>query len=462
MKDAWPLPLALIVLVNVALAKPMITATGARILPEGVILAWGSTVVGGARAPVVLSIDASGRVRGAYYVLPGYGVTILDCVEEGGRLVATGFVVSGEGRKALVFELENGTVGWAYALSGGFIYAKSIVQHDGDYVLAGSALGDFDSEVAVARISRQGSIKGSWSFGSPMYNDFAERAYVRGPSILLVGSTWSHNVSLSDVFVASIANEHVEFLTIGGAAQDEGLAAVVAEGGLGVAGSTHSSIGGLSDAFYAALEGGAATILTVGWPSYDGFVDVYADGRELFILGYTLFGGESRGLLIRVEASGAKRGVLIESEGGVVPLAIGPCEGGLVIVVNANKSLVLVKFNRELEPLAALTLEGSAVDRIRVLNADLKGRVYNVETWRVQRFTLPIKRLEVHVSELRFETRALNLSTKPVAVEKGEYRERVPPLPSLIRSIEERIPLLMLFLPLLIVIVVVIIAKRKV
>lgn len=103
-------------------------------------------------------------------------------------------------------------------------------------------------------------MRGAYAVGSYMYNDFAERCYATGSTLILLGSTWSHNVSFSDVFLADVQGG--SFTTLGGADRDDGYAAAAVGNGVVVAGSTLSSPGGFSDAFYAVVQGGSFRVFS--------------------------------------------------------------------------------------------------------------------------------------------------------------------------------------------------------
>jgi len=462
------LALALVALLPAASVRAESAALafhGARVLPSGLVVALGSASVDGAAAPLAVVVDSSGRVVSSFYLKIGGRGALLDAFLANGSLVAVGYVDSVVGRRAvLAVKVRGGKVEWSAALGSGFVdFARCAAPFGGGYALAGVTQppGASDSDALLLFVDEGGALRGAYAVGAYMYNDFAERCYSAGGALLLVGSTWSHNVSYSDSLL--IDAERGAFTTLGGAGRDEGFAAaVLQDGSVVVVGSTFSAPGGLSDAFYAVVREGSFKAFTVGWPGYDGFVDVCQVGGKLYVLGYSVQEGGERGLLFRAGESGFERGVALKCEGDLIPLAVGAWGEEVAAVFSHSGALVVVTFNSDLKPLRAFAVGYTAPPLVRVLEVKSVGqRSRAVEGLSLKSQALAPKRVELQSAPLAAELAPLDLPSRSVAVEEGVLEEGEPLWKTLLRLVEGNIPLLILAIPLAAVVIAVILKHRR-
>jgi hypothetical protein len=468
----WELALLLMLWIATAFAaksalaeNPRLAFYGARVLPSGLVVAFGSATSGSATSPLIVVADSQGRVVSSFYLEVGGRGAFLDSLLVDDSLVAVGYVDSVVGRRAvLAAGVRGGAVEWATALGSGFVdFAKSVAPFDSGYALAGVTqppeAGDSDALLVV--VDGSGGLRGAYAVGSYMYNDFAERCYATGSTLILVGSTWSHNVSFSDVFLADVQGG--SFATLGGADRDDGYAAAAVGNGVVVAGSTLSSPGGFSDAFYAVVQGGSFRVFSIGWPSYDGFADVYWTGGKLFMVGYSVREGKELGLLVRAGEDGFEAGVMVECEGDLSPLTLGVWNEEVVAVFAYSGSLLVVAFDGNLKPLRAFAIGYSASPTVKVLQVEsVKQRSYVLTgSWSLKRQSLPIKQVELQSQPLAAKLVPLDIPSQKASVETGVLEEREPISKILIRLIESNIPLLMIAVPLSAIIIAVVLKRRS-
>ncbi|MCC6024169.1 MAG: hypothetical protein LM600_05655, partial [Thaumarchaeota archaeon] len=232
----WELALLLMLWIATAFAarsalaeNPRLAFYGARVMPSGLVVAFGSATSGSATSPLIVVADSQGHVISSFYLEVGGRGAFLDSLLVDDSLVAVGYVDSVVGQRAvLAAGVRGGAVEWATALGTSFVdFAKCVALFDNGYALAGVTqpprAGDSDALLIV--VDRNGGLRGAYAVGSYMYNDFAERCYSAGGALLLVGSTWSQNASYSDALL--IDAEKGAFITLGGADRDEGFAAAI-------------------------------------------------------------------------------------------------------------------------------------------------------------------------------------------------------------------------------------------
>jgi hypothetical protein len=445
--------------------NPRLAFYGARVLPSGLVVAFGSATSGSATSPLLVIADSSGRVVSSYYLeVDGRGA-FLDSLLVDGSLVAVGYIDSVVGRRAvLAVEVRGGVVEWATALGSGFVdFAKSVVPFDNGYALAGVTQppNASDSDALLVVVEGSGGLREAYAVGSYMYNDFAERCYTSGGRLILVGSTWSHNVSFSDVLLADVQGG--SFATLGGADRDDGYAAAIVERVVIVAGSTLSSPGGFSDAFYAIVQESSYRVFSIGWPSYDGFADVYPSGSKLFLVGYSVREGKELGLLVRAGEEGFEAGVMVECEGDLSPLAVSAWKEEVVAVFAYSGSLLVLTFDENLKPLQAFAIGYSAPTTVKVLQVESVSQRSHVLTgsWSLKRQSLHIKQVELQSQPLAARLVPLDIPSQKALIEVGVLEEREPIWKTLIRLIENSIPLLMIAVPLSAIVIAVVLKRRS-
>jgi len=410
-------------------------------------------------------VNSSGHATLSSYLEVDGHSAFLDSLLIEDSLVAIGYIDSVVGRRAvLTAGMRGETVEWAAALGSGFVdFAKSITSLDGGFALVGVTQppNASDSDALLILIDGSGRLRGAYALGAYMYNDFAERCYAIGSTLILIGSTWSHNVSFSDVFLADVQGG--SFATLGGADRDDGYAVAAVESGVIVAGSTLSSPGGFSDAFYAIVQGSSYRVFSIGWPSYDGFADVYWTGGKLFMVGYSVREGKELGLLVRAGEEGFEAGVMVECEGDLYPLAVGAWREEVVAVFAYSGSLLVLTFDENLKPLRAFSIGYSAPPTVKVLQIEsVSQRSYVLSgSWSLKRQSLSIKRVELQSQPLAAKLAPLDIPSQKALVEVGVLEEREPIWKTLIRLIEDNIPLLMIAVPLSAIIVAVVLRRRS-
>lgn len=458
-----------------SLSQPVqVSFKGARVLAGGRLLACGQAESSGALYPLLVLIDLDrGTGFSAYLELDAKGV-FLDAVESDSGIVAVGYLQDSPFSRSMLFTELRGNglsyeVARAIKLSPGFGdgVARSVVSlRDSRIVIGLSQNPDTGvSDLAVINVKRGGEIGGAVSLGVPYYHSFVEKAYAAGEEVLLVGATWSYNVSMSDALAVYVKDSKViRAFTLGGAGVDEGLAALHGFNGMTVlAGLTRSSSKGYSDGFYALVGEGGVRAAAFGTPGYDGFVDLIPFDSKLYLLGYRVTKNRGVGVILLVEEDKPFKAVEVACDRDLVPLAIGQHEGRITAVFGSENSLVVLTLNEELKPLHALTIGYTTIDNVNVAEiSDLeKRREELTDRFILRTQSLVSRDISLTVEELEVSIRRINLPAKSLKVVAGGLEEKEPLPEVILRVIEENIPLLILLLPLIIVVIALVIATLK-
>lgn len=457
-----------------SLSQPaQVSFKGAKVTAGGRLLAYGQAESSGALYPLLVLIDLDrGTVFSAYLELDAKGV-FLDAAEGNSSIVAVGYLQDSPSSRSMLFAEFRGNgldyeVARAVKLSSGFgDIAKSVVfLRDSRIVVGLSQNPDTGvSDLAVINVKGSGEIGEAVSLGVPYYHSFVEKAYAAGEEVLLVGATWSYNVSMSDALAVYVKDSKViRAFTLGGADVDEGLAALHGFDGVTVlAGVTRSSSKGYSDGFYALVGESGVRATAFGTPGYDGFVDLIPFNSKLYLLGYRVTKNRGVGVILLVEGDKPFKAVEVACDRDLVPLTIGQHEGRITAVFGSENSLLVLTLNEELKPLHALTIGYTTIDSVNVAEiSDLeKRREELTDRFILRTQSLVSRDISLTMEELEVSIRRIDLPAKSLKVVAGGLEEKEPLPEVILRVIEENIPLLILLLPLIIVLIALIIATLK-
>lgn len=445
--------------------EPSVVTKRALVLSEGIMLFCGSAKVNGLNLPAFFTLDGQGRVREAKYLDVNFNGSFLDCAVGEGGLVFSGYLDVKRRKVPIMVKVQEGGIKWAISFQGDLMFAKSVTITEDGYAVVGPVYGAVDSDVGVVFVDEDGTVKEAISFGGPVYDDFVERVYYENGSLILIGSTWSQNVSYSDTMLAKLRKGNVSVLAFGGADRDEGFEVLQYETSTIVTGSSHSSRFGLSDAYYAILvDSSILRVFSLGWSSYEGFVDVCVEGDDLFLLGYSTYKGKQKGVLIRVRGNEVENSVFIEAEGDVVPLSLGFLNDSTLVSVflTEDTPFVLYLNGEDLKPLFSYAVGSLPRFTVRVLRVDVNANRYDLtDLWSVKYLSSSLRNLDVHSVSLPASLRPLSLVTNQLEVESSVFTEREPPLKVISTFIGDNLPILLVLIPLLAIVASVVITKRR-
>lgn len=466
--------IAVLLLPAASLSQPaQVSFKGARVTAGGQLLAYGQAESSGALYPLLALVDLDrGTGFSAYLELDAKGV-FLDAAESDSSIVAVGYLQGSPFSRSMLFaEFRcNGLsceIARALKLSSGFgDIAKSVVFLSNNLTVVGLSQNPDTgvSDLAVITVKESGEIGGAVSLGVPYYHSFVEKAYAAGEGLLLVGATWSYNVSMSDALAVYVKGSKViRAFTLGGADVDEGLAALHGFDGTTVlAGLTRSSSKGYSDGFYALVGEDGVRTTAFGTPGYDGFVDLLSFDGRLYLLGYRIIKNREFGVILLVEEDRPFRAVEVACDRDLVPLAIGRHEGRITAVFGSENSLLVLMFDKELKPLHALTIGYATIDSVNVAEvSDLEKRQEGLaDKFMLRTQSLVSRDVSLTVEELKASIRRIDLPAKSLKIVVGGLEEREPLPEVILRVIEENIPIFILLLPLIIVLIALIVAMLK-
>ncbi|MEM2218104.1 MAG: hypothetical protein QW291_07690 [Thermofilaceae archaeon] len=470
--------MALIIIILLLLATSVsqpaqLSFKGARVTANGQLLAYGQAELDGMLHPLLVLIDISrGTVFSAYLELDTKGV-FLDAVEDNLSIVSVGYFQDSPFSRSMLFaEFRSNESSYEITrvlkLSSGFgDIAKSVAFLRNGCVIAGLSQNPDTgvSDLAVITLKGNGEVSEATSFGVPYYHSFVEKAYVVNEGLLLVGATWSYNVSMSDVLVVYVNGSRIiHALTLGGADVDEGLAALHDfNEAIVLVGSTRSSSKGYSDSFYAVTSKDSIRVVAFGTPSYDGFIDLLPFNGKLYLLGYTVSKEREIGVILLVKESKPLKAVAVTCDRDLVPLAIGQREGHIVAVFNSENSLLILTLDEELKPLNASLIGYAAIECINVLELnDLEDHCEDLTNkYIIRGQSLVSRNIPLTVGELKASIGKVDLPVKNLKIVAGKFEEKEPFLEVIVKVIEGNIPLLVALLPLVAILIALIMAKHR-
>jgi len=443
---------------------------GVKVLPNGLVAAYGSALWGGRRLPALLIADVDGSIVYSAILDMRFSGAFLDVTAVNGSYYAVGYVRGVVGRQAvLLAKLGDNGLEWVKALGGDISdYAKAVVRVGDDLLIAcvtrsyGLLRG---SDILILRVNADGELEGAWALGVPAYEDFVEKAYAVGAEVLLVGTTWSYNVSFSDAILVWLRNGSAEAVVVGGVDVDEGYAAVPASGNVILVGSTRSSSIGQSDAYVAVVGRMLYSVRAVGWPSYDGFTATCLRDGSYVLFGYATLDARQDALLVLANDSSISEAYIISCGTDATPLTVENYGGRVVAALSCSDVLILALFSSDLHPLHAVALGNAskAPASLRVLRVKSLREHCRMLTasWSFKRQELSVRPVTPLVRSLDAKLVPFNISSTEVKVVVGELEERRSLLKLLMEIIERNLPLLVLIAPVIILVALILILKRR-
>lgn len=432
------------------------------------LVAVGHGLIGGRRYPLVLRRELPDGLLWCYVYDIQYPGTLLSSeLLENGDIVAVGYAYNPSTRShdTIVIRVDKmGGVVWAYSIGGeGFDAGKDIAVLDsGDIVVVGytysfSKLGD--SDILVLKISGEGKLLESVVMGEEAYDDVAKKVTkTRDRNLLVLGETWSHKVSGSDVLIVKI-NPYIKpslSISVGGASLEEATAGIDTGDGYLIGGVTRSFLFGLNDGFVFRLDphGNLIYVRGVGWTGNDGITGIYATEDGFLLLGYASF-REERGdvILVDMTASGMVRaGYIIARDGFDIPQALNNINEFLYLsakMVDGNAELVLFKIAADWTSGSSEMLSTSGVNMtsFKLLRITDPLKYFTWGEWKVRRLKLFRREADVAVNRLTAARHPVGVYSYNAELIFGEYSEKKDWLGELLDLLERHVMIVIAVLP---------------
>jgi hypothetical protein len=297
------------------------------------IVSVGYIDLGGSKRPFVLKspIAGAGETWGYIIDVGNYGFLSSSKLTDDGGIVAVGYVrIPMRGFDILVLKMDSsGEVLWAYAFGGEghdlgvdvAIIGDEIIVVGNSYSFGFKELNDAD--MLIMKLNASGQILDSRVIGTIIYDDFVRKVKrTMDGGLILLGETWSYNVSMSDVLLVRMDLDMnvLWSVSMGGSSQEEAFSAIEKNGGgfiiVGVSGSFPF---GENDGFFLEVdeEGRLLYVKGVGWSGGDGLVDICPLDDGFLMLGYSsVRRDESDLILLEASMTGDVNGIYIVSRDG--------------------------------------------------------------------------------------------------------------------------------------------------
>jgi len=423
-------------LVTVLLASNLTQVSfGGVYVSETLIVAYGSVRMGGRTLPFVAGMPLNSTVLKLSVIDTGYEGAVEAVAMYGGGFKAVGWVRGGVGARSILLADVDPSLNVREVKligGGGEDYGSSVLAVDDGILIAGNTrsyglisgtdillllVNGTSNDVLEARV-----------VGVPGYEDYAYRLYRFGDDIVLIGTTWSYNVSVSDCLIVLLdGGAHLKrALTIGGPGIDDAYFLSHLDGGWLLGGSTYSVEERLSDAYIALLDENWAErrVVAVGWEKYDGFVD--ASGEN--VQGHAFISGEMSGLIAVTDGYSITQLYRVRC-GGEAPIPI-KLEGhgaSRLLAFQANNSLIMLQGLERGDQSPRALIAGSAqvtVDKLAGWEDALKDVT---DSWSVKEARLTEAELAgIRVLPARFNVTTLWMPVAETGLMVGAFDVRPP------------------------------------
>lgn len=423
---------------------------------------YGSLVIDGYRRPFIASITLDGSIRWSKVYQTRHDGEFLDIERIKDGYIAVGYVKNAAGLKnVLIVRIGlGGNIVWGKVLEGNLSdYAKAVVSLGNEKFMILGVTRSYSfikgSEIFYVILDLRGKVLRQGAFGVPAYEDYVEKAYTIGEEVIVVGATWSYNVSVSDSLVVILDQEGniVRSFTIGGAGIEDAYAAWINYDEINIVGTTDTSKFGSNDAYVATLSGNKLKVVSIGWKESDGIVDAVFRGKTAILLGYSFNEKVSKGLLLKYEDGRIVDAYFIEASNSLTPICLEARDSTSFAVLQGENYIVLMSFGQGVEAEKALVVYTGKPPKTKVKLLRIKSlekHVATISTWRVQKQLLNSTEIALKEKPSPLSSADVKLSALRIDVVRGVYEEKLDILREAIRLIENNAPLLILAAPLII------------
>ena len=373
----------------------------------------------------------------------------------------------------------SGDVIWAKTFGGDKFDAGTdlVLLPNGNIILVGntysfSRLGDAD--VILILMDGNGKPIKAKVLGTMAYDDTVRKIKrMKDGNYILLGETWSYNVSLSDAFLVKIDNSLnvLWSYSYGGSSFEEAADLIEFESGeLWVVGVSRSFIMGGNDGFILRLGeyGNIISVVGIGWKGDDGFLSIAKDKNSIYVVGYTSI-RESAGdpLVLVLSKNGSISQVYIFAHEGFDTFYTVNVNSGHITMVGKislkNDTLIVVD-TKELANITSIDLYTQIHDVTKIEFLKVKNYENSIAkgSWigRIQPLNITSNiQLATHTIQVTIDVS--RVPKKVLAVYKGEYIKRVSFWEQLREVLEANVPIVILSIPFVTFLVIIIALKVK-
>jgi len=441
------------------------------------VVALGYVYIDGLRQPFLLGLPFNSSKTTCLIYNLDYDSTAVSAIPLNDGILLLGRVyIPGRETDMLLMKIRgNGSPVWCMAYGGtGFDSAVDAINLGNSILVIGysysfSTLGDAD--LVLLKIDDQGNFVDCLVLGTRAYDDIAKAIYrLSDKSILIVGNTWSHNVSLSDILVVKLDKElNVQWsYSYGGASYESVCSAIEIEKSIFLVGVSKSFPMGGNDGFLLEIDfkGNPKYLRGFGGEGNDGFSKIYHSGDKLLVLGYTTLRGVYDTVFIEFNRYyEPKRAYLLAGERDKVALSVLSTERGVLSVIKISDitssdilAVVNIPQNTSKTWARILSFEGEQDINLELLKIEHIEELLISSEWTFKSQDLQIRRIKPHKLSLSVLPRSVKVVVFDVNIPVGTLTRTRDWTRELLKVLKNNIPLLILAFILLVPAITLIIA----
>lgn len=413
------------------------------------IVSVGYAYLKGSKRPFILKSQIAGAGETWSYIidLGNYGVLSSCKLMDDGCIIAVGYMrVQQRGFDILLLRMSSsGEVLWAYAFGGeGHDLGADVAVFSNEIIVVGNSYsfgfkGMRDADILVVKLNISGEILNSKVIGTVIYDDYVRKVKkTTDGGLILLGETWSYNVSMSDVLLVKMNRDlNISWsVSMGGSGREEAFSAVEKDdGGFVIVGVSGSFPFGEDDGFFLQVddEGQLIYVKGIGWSGGDGLVNISPLDDGFLMLGYSsVRKGESDLILLEVSLSGDADDVYVLSRDGFEsPHSLSSRDGKVIMISKFSddnkEDLIISDIRGKWSSVDARALARSepSIKRIEFLKVEKFRDHVTVGEWLHRKQKLSSRIVNLNVRRLPVKSVPSSFRSYQIRVDIGKYVEKV-------------------------------------
>ena len=348
-----------------------------------------------------------------------------------------------------------------------------ILSSNNTFILIGdtysySKLGDAD--ILIMKTDEEGKILKSIVIGTEAYDDTARKIKkLKDNNFMLLGETWSYNVSMSDVFLVKI-NNNLNILwanSYGGPSYEEAIDLEEIRNEMWIVGVSRSFVLGGNDGFVLRLDkdGNMLSILGIGSNDDDGLLTIGYENSTVYLLGYIhLRENEQDPLIAFMNAQNGEivNMYLLEHEGYETLTAFSKDPHLFIGKMSiGNDTIFAIKYSNNAPINKFVYYSTLQVKQIGILKIKNFKEYITFGDWKKRKQAL----IKKPVSPVEWNTEGnityFDIPRKTSIIQTGEYVKKINWIKEIGKTLENNVPLLIMSIPFIALLLAAIILKTK-
>ncbi len=358
---------------------------------------------------------------------------------------------------------------------GGYHYdsGSDFIQVDNNtFILVGntysySKLGDAD--ILLIKTTAQGKILKNIVIGVNAYDDTVRKIKrTNDKNYILLGETWSYNVSMSDVFLVKI-NNNLDVLwsySYGSSSYEEAIDLIEHNEIFWIIGVSRSFILGGNDGFLLRTDknGQKLSIMGLGSNDDDGLLALGEYNNTIFLLGYIRLREDKQdAFLALTNINGKVEKMYLLTHENFVSLNNFKNDSPTLVgeISDSNDTLFLVNFSGTKMPKSFAYYSKKNDDQIGLLDIKNYRNLITLGDWYQRKQSLTKRKVTLLTWTTNGTVTHFVIPEKIGVIKSGEYVKKVNWIKKIQKTLENNVPLVIMSIPFIALIIAAIILKTK-